>query len=329
MWLSTNYEFAKWASSTWDKPPVPYVGGESFIAREHIAPSPTPLPDGWIIASKETKAERKAHSLIEQCLLHPPLPGSFGPLTLELHIVRSIEVGEMSGNQVVLVDVQSEQDCEPQGKQLVAKFYDPLYMNDNGGSLDRFRIVDNDYTHEVRAYQDLRELQGSLIPKFYGSFSVDIPIPSSAETREVRLILLEYIQGLTMKQFCPSRIPQEVRKQVMKKVIDIESSIYERDIFLSDLWPKNIIITEAQFPHEIHLVFVDFDQALVKRGICEGFKDPPDMHLGEYITPLIRCAKENYAWNFLDWIDWDWTPWVQSEYRDEEHLVRPELEHFS
>ncbi|CAN6666798.1 hypothetical protein TRVA0_038S01002 [Trichomonascus vanleenenianus] len=320
MWQITNKEFAKWALA-W--PPVPYLGGETFTAREHIAPSPPPVFYRWNVASNETKAERKAHSLIEQCLLHPPLSGSFGSLTLQLKVLRPIKVGEMSA-QVVLVEVHSEQDCELQGRELVAKFYDPLYISDGEGCLDRFRIVDRHYTYEVRAYRDLHELQGSLIPKFYGSFSVDVPIPLLSKTREVRLILLEYIPGLTMKQFCTSKIPQEVRKQVMKKVIDIESSVYKRDVLLREVWPENVIIRETEFPREIHLVFVGFDRAHERRRL-KRFKDPRDMYLGEYITPLIRWEKRNKALNFLDWIDWDWTPWVQSEYRDEEHLVTPEL----
>ncbi|CAN6660685.1 hypothetical protein TRVA0_032S01398 [Trichomonascus vanleenenianus] len=150
-------------------------------------------------------------------------------------------------------------------------------------------------------------------------------MPWSSKTRQVRLILLEYIPGLSMKQFNPSKIPQDIRKKVMKKVIDVESLVYKRDVLLREVWPQNVIITETEFPRDIHLVFVGFHRALFQRGKLEGSEDRRDLHLGEYITPLVRWAELNDVWNFLKWIDWDWTPWIQSEYRHEEHLATSEL----
>ncbi|PMB66366.1 hypothetical protein BM221_007353 [Beauveria bassiana] len=56
-------------------------------------------------------------------------------------------------------------------------------------------------TNEARAYQRLGPLQGIVVPRFYGSYTVDIPVPQSAlqhhhaQPRPVRLVLYEYING--------------------------------------------------------------------------------------------------------------------------------------
>ena len=122
-------------------------------------------------------------------------------------------------------------------EKLVAKVYDPLYFHDDDGHINAFSCVDKHYTHEVHAYHTLAEVQGTFIPRFYGSFSLDIPCQNSAK-RTVRLILIEYIPGLAMSQVNATRYPQDIRQQIMKAVVEFESSAYEKDIVLTDLSPR-------------------------------------------------------------------------------------------
>jgi hypothetical protein len=94
------------------------------------------------------------------------------------------------------------------GDRLIAKIYDPLYFNDEDGRLNPFLCVDRHYAHESRAYHVLSEMQGTRIPIFYGSYSLELPTH-----RTVRLILIEYIPGTTLQSLKtradPSRTSSE------------------------------------------------------------------------------------------------------------------------
>lgn len=48
-----------------------------------------------------------------------------------------------------------------QGQQVVAKLYDPMYMNDDGFYINPFLVADKEYTNETAAYQALSDFQGS------------------------------------------------------------------------------------------------------------------------------------------------------------------------
>ena len=54
-------------------------------------------------------------------------------------------------------------------KKVVTKAYDPLFFDDLDGYLTHFDVDKHD-THEVHTCSVLAVLQGSLIPKNYGSF---------------------------------------------------------------------------------------------------------------------------------------------------------------
>ncbi|CAN6644425.1 hypothetical protein TRVA0_020S01794 [Trichomonascus vanleenenianus] len=181
-------------STSLPKPEIPYVRGWKFTIRQHIAPPSTPVIHNGFISSKDRKEEARRLTPLQRCILHPPLAGDFGPGSVEFRIRDTIKIGDGYNSQVFIVRARSDLERIKRGQKLVAKVYDPLYViDDDGGYVDPFAVVDNDYTHEVRVYEELSDYQGGLIPIFYGSFSMDIPVEGS-QTREVRLILLEYIQ---------------------------------------------------------------------------------------------------------------------------------------
>ena len=60
---------------------------------------------------------------------------------------------------------------------VVAKIYDPLYIDNDELYVNPFVAADKDYTHEVAAYKAFSDLQGLMIPKYYGSYSLDVPTP--------------------------------------------------------------------------------------------------------------------------------------------------------
>ncbi|RAK87304.1 hypothetical protein BO79DRAFT_229668 [Aspergillus costaricaensis CBS 115574] len=168
-------------------------------------------------------------------------------------------------------------------EDLVAKVYDPLYLNDH---------------------------DGDLIPRFYGSYSTDIncqDIGDDAETNEmcsrtVRLILNEHVPGRSMLQAGPSNFPQRDRQQIMKSVIEFESEVYRRDILLTDLSPRNVMMVPPGSRRQCNLEFF----------------------LGQYISPILRW-KKGMKLEFDDWIDWEWADWVDAEFAYTAHTITPAM----
>ncbi|CAN6674725.1 hypothetical protein TRVA0_062S00474 [Trichomonascus vanleenenianus] len=262
------------------------------------------------------RQESRNLSKFERYPRHPPLAGKFGSGTVDLKFLYPIRVGPNSHTQVFMVEAQSDLDRVKRGQILVAKAYDPVFMDDEGGFLDSFHMADEHYTHEVLAYEKLSEFQGGPIPKFYGSFSLDVPTPNE-RTREVRLILLEYTPGNSMQVLNAESFLQKDRQQMMKSVVDFEGSVYQRDIALSDLKPEHVIVTDPSYSRERPLVFVDFGFAIFDRILDDRIaRYGPEPFLGQYISPILRwgVGGEDFACRFDDWIDWEWQRWLESEY---------------
>jgi hypothetical protein len=99
---------------------------------------------------------------------------------------------------------------------LVAKVFDPLYFDDDDGYLDPFRAMDQFYTHEAGTYQALKELQGQGISHYYGSYPISLPLPGKSHgNREVRMVLLEYIQGIPMSRVRPEQLSKASRQRII------------------------------------------------------------------------------------------------------------------
>ncbi|OJJ34690.1 hypothetical protein ASPWEDRAFT_182838 [Aspergillus wentii DTO 134E9] len=292
------------------KPPIPYVKGWRFTVQSHTPPPPTPVTQNGCCNSMPEIEERRDLSAAERCLQNPPLPGKAGSTTLELEIVHLLKVKDGTNAQVFVINIiGSNPESSWPGQKVVAKVYDPLYHDDDDGYLNSFRCVDKHYTHEVASYENLSEFQGDAVPTFYGSYSLDIPVEGLG-VRTVRLILVEYIPGILMKDANPQDFSQSARQQVMKKIIDFETDVYfKKDMCNEDISPRNVIMHP-----EGKLVYIDFANVLFGRKTDDYFASTIDMFLGQYISPLLRWTNQDNAWDFQDWIDWDWEPWVKAEY---------------
>ncbi|GES63749.1 hypothetical protein ATEIFO6365_0007043600 [Aspergillus terreus] len=223
-----------------------------------------------------------------------------------------------------IVEARSEFSGVQRGMQLVAKVYDPLYCDDDP-YINPFRCVDNHYTHEVHTYHLLSDFQGKSIPKFYGSFSLDIPTEGS-ELRTVRLILLEYIPGSSMQQANPKNFSQQTRQLMLKAIVDFESLLYQRDMLLQDLSPRNVMIVDATFSYENgrNLVFIDFVNVLFGRVPDDMRKYRRESLLGKYISSVLRWRNRGTS-EFRDWVDWEWKPWVENEFAHTVSSITPEM----
>ncbi|EGC44977.1 conserved hypothetical protein [Histoplasma capsulatum var. duboisii H88] len=296
------------------KPPLPYFPGQEFCIHPHTPPAPT---TGEVMLSYEDHRERESMHPVDRCILHPPLPGLTGKGTIRLKIVEPVRIGDQQSAQLVTVHMVDKtpdiSDLIPTDKHLVAKFYDPLYFDHEQDDADPFRYTDLAYSHETTAYQLLYPLQGTIIPRYYGSFTLELPIPNKSCSRSIRLILIEKVPGISMQCLNPTNYPQSERQNILKAIIDAESLLYTHDILHKDMHPRNVLVLDSA---DRRVVLIDFGYCGIGRTPSNSSPEWKAKHLpGVPISPLLRWAQvwDRHA-NFHEWIDWDWQTWLEHCY---------------
>ena len=115
---------------------------------------------------------------------------------------------------------------------LVAKIYDPLYYPAYKNSCRRDDVImraDFDYSREAASYNELRGLlEGTIILKYYGSWTCDITVntPYGPRKRPVRLILMEFVDGICMQDLDANEFTKEERSNIMVKAIPSHGGVY-------------------------------------------------------------------------------------------------------
>jgi serine/threonine protein kinase len=287
------------------KPDFPYTVGKHLRVRSHIPPQPTNLSN--CLLKFHARRERESIDPVQRCLLHPPSSGTFTSGVAELEIIKLVRAGDQHGAQLLTVRVLTSTYDLPSDTDLLAKFYDPLYFDHEQDDADPFLCVDSAYTHESAVYQKLADFQGSIIPKYYGSFSLSLPI-DHMNSREVRLILMENVPGISMHDLNPSNFTKSERQAIMKAIIDSETALYNHEVRHRDIYPRNILVLPSD--HARKVVLVDFGKAWTSRS---PFPEWEEKFLpGIPISPLLRWIKPR-EW-FDGWVDWDWMAWVEQHY---------------
>ncbi|KAK9249273.1 hypothetical protein V1506DRAFT_569458 [Lipomyces tetrasporus] len=277
------------------KPFLPYYPGREWSILSHDPPAPTV---GHCDLTRDGAWEREWKHPLERCILHPPRPGSFGTTTVDLKIVDIVRAGDQHSSQLVTVQVVNvdppESSLPTSNIPLMAKIYDPLYFDHEQDDADPFLCVDRAYCQEAAAYKALSELQGTIIPRYYGSYSFDLPA-GDATTRSVRLILIEVVPGSCMLQLDPVDFSQSERQVIMKAIVDAESLLYTHNVLHGDVHPRNILILDTG--REIsarQVVLVDLGRARIGRSTRLDNPEYEKKYLpGVPISPLLRWNK---AW---------------------------------
>ena len=340
----------------WRKPPFPYKVGAKIQVRAHKPPSLSPMR--WPIDSKDV-AEWEDFSPLERCLKHPPPPGTYDKGSASLEILESIYAADEKNAQLVLVRVRpgAKEDVSggklpsslPPESTLVAKFYDPLYYDHDQHDSDPFKNVNSSYLFEVGAYTRLSNMQGTAIPKFYGSFTTSFPVPiegmeegiEEGQTREVRLILMEFIRGSRMLDANPQDYTQQQRQDIMGSVVDADTTIYANDIMLLDLYPRNVMLPQdnqtckaapgsTQSPSRSQTrpaVLIDFDTVHLGRNSPGRLSLMGEQYYmpGTVISPILRWAQPRKYNRFAAWVDWNWEEWIAERYARDKPTITEEM----
>ena len=248
----------------------------------------------------------------EKCVNLPPLPGTAMEGIVSVELTRLLRVGDDKTSQLAVVRVLDSSMSLPD-EEMVAKFYDPLYYaygQDAVELYDPFYSVNLAYTHESAAYPHLVGLQGSIIPRFYGSFTLDFPT-GYGRSRSVRLILMQYINDARpMNELDPMDFSKKDRQRIIKGVINASSEMHARNLHHRDLHQRNILIRVIEC--RLRVMLVDFEKAEFGRMGTDDPEYERQWFAGMYISPLLRWnAEKNQQWPFEEWIDWDWQPWLE------------------
>ncbi|KAG8164510.1 hypothetical protein KVR01_006428 [Diaporthe batatas] len=272
-----------------DRPRLPYLPGFSVRISRHAPPS-----EGEQSGFQERPTlseeylETVTHS--EAVVANPPVDGlEDSSSQAELAITSSIAIGAARGAQIVACTVTPlDGDSEP--FEATAKIYDPLYYNfeHSMGYYPRDCVdeADQDYAVETYAYEILEQTgyTGSSAPKYYGSWTFTLPIvfKGSSTSRPVRLILMERINGVTIRD---SRIqntysraagkdafhyPEEYRLEVLARAMDAHVQQIKGGVDQSDFAGRNILLAPMQ-SEKIggiflpRIVLIDYNNANVRQ----------------------------------------------------------------
>ncbi|KAF1951561.1 hypothetical protein CC80DRAFT_495965 [Byssothecium circinans] len=309
--------------------PSLYAVGTFHIAKHHIPPLPSSrLYPGFHNSDDEADSDEelgwqpdetdqdtlKATTQREWCLSHSPCPGTTDPFrTRSFTITKAIRTGDQSGAQVVLTD-----------DGLVAKIYDPLYYNFYDVDLYDMRLdivaeADEDFFRETAAYRFLSgtPFAGTATPKYHGSWTLDvcIDVNGSEVVREVRMILIEYIDGVCMCDIHPiDDITNAARENIMAKLIEINTDLEDFGLKNNDLEPRNIMISapDNDFTQEdLRICIIDLAMTVIplKKGHNSSGKPKPRNPIVYWWSCTIWSS---YGWMPLDYddtCDWIWEKW--------------------
>ncbi|KAH7383819.1 hypothetical protein BKA66DRAFT_417355 [Pyrenochaeta sp. MPI-SDFR-AT-0127] len=301
-------------SKPYYKPPLPYIVGGSFTAKRHQPPAPFGgiyAGDGLPHIDLDPPPNQ-----VDWCLSHPPEGGlTISKDICHFNITGTLRTGLNCGAQILLTN------------EGVAKIFDPMYYRFHPRDFPEFTVdvtanAASDYSIEAAAYFETmgKKVQGSIMPKYHGSWTLEITqhIRGLSVTREVRMILIEYVSGESMLDVDPDDLNQEERDNIMRKLIEADYDLRLAGIHHHDLEPKNVILSRPTTSNyadpKMRLTLIDFAISTVHRIIWGG---PFQFRL---YNPCFYWAAASW-WSMCGWlpyrdqerIQWVWREWGDSK----------------
>ncbi|ROW04442.1 hypothetical protein VMCG_05091 [Cytospora schulzeri] len=253
-------------------------------------------------------------TMLEKCLKHPPIVTDTPKDQDIRHLVitRQIRCGEGFDAQLVECHLGNPKD------RLVAKIFDPLYLNLDGyENYSPTYFCERHYSCEAAAYQRIKErgLDGRFTPRFEGSWSFEIPVRVDKDRevrREVRLILQELIPGDTVKALIESKAAQKinpaVRMELLAQLMETYSHLQFIGVKHKDTYTRNAMVYKD--PKDVwHITLIDFSHSGVSGTPTSKWRHK---HAELPMSPIAIC-----------WGNWPLYPledieeyWIDPKYRD-------------
>jgi hypothetical protein len=208
---------------------------------------------------------------LQNCHLHNVSPPSELPPSLSVTLSSPFAVGIRERiTQVWKVTGSSG--------PLTARFYDPLYFEDPDGLVDPFISIDLAVASETAAYNQLQQVQGDVVPQFYGLFLC--PIPS--QRRSIYVVLLEYIHGEDLATLRDGGLCSEHRNAIRDAASETWARVKALGVHNFDSKPRNFILrpTEAK---EVGSTTSDVQSNAAERRTVTCLDPKCTLHLREAI----------------------------------------------
>lgn len=315
-----------------DKPSLPYIPGLALGIDRHVPPPPFIESLRKDLAPRPSPSEDYLRSVPQSKAVveFPPIDtgAPAGPEMARLLVTTPVCVGEVRGAQIISCTVHPH-PRHGRPYQATAKIYDPLYYNFKAHLShqpeDVMYNADLDYSNEAAAYEQLRKTgqAGSSAPAYYGSWSFSLPITVDNKpcNRPVRLILMEELNGRTIRD---TRIrndpnirtgdsfhyPEEYRLEILARAMDAFVRQLQFGVDQSDFTGRNVLLVQdnSNGSQEMEtsgglplprVVLIDYNNATINQGT-------PHRSLPE--NPI------SIFWNVYLWEDFG--GWAPNEWQD-------------
>ncbi|KDQ50316.1 hypothetical protein JAAARDRAFT_200091 [Jaapia argillacea MUCL 33604] len=115
---------------------------------------------------------------------------------------------------------------------------------------------------EVEAYRLLEPLQGSGIPQFFASGTLNLP-PSEPRAIPINVVLLEHIRdSISVGELSESPSPPHIPKELLESLFETVSRFAGLGVAHTDLNLGNVLFTPAE--HYTRACVIDFGNAIVR-----------------------------------------------------------------
>jgi len=314
-------------SAIYERQPLsPYRPGVTLDIQAHIPPPPF----GRDYRNEDTirrpvygLSADKGNDRLDFALSHPPLetpphlPTKSHVLTVLEKIDRRQErVSCYGGPHLVRCYLDSDESCH-----YVAKIYDGVNYPLSGPGprgYDCMYRADQDYSREASAYQNIPlDMQGSIVPRYFGSWTFSVETGVCGLRRCVRMILLEHVDGecmldmiLRAKGVTQTDLPAELfdilpidhgllppeleRLDILAGVIEAEIMLLHAGIAHRDTAPRNVLISRSMK----RVILIDFNKSRVYKCYESGRRFLESQ--GPNLLPISPIQR---YWNSSEFVD--------------------------
>ncbi|KAK3304587.1 uncharacterized protein B0T15DRAFT_568372 [Chaetomium strumarium] len=176
-------------------------------------------------------------------------------------------------------------DCGPENSENSAKYEAIMW-----------RECESNFNRETEAYERLKDVQGTTIPRMYAHVRLvlqdpDMPqdllgSPDTARYFEVKGVLLQFIPGHTLSQLHTSPLAllePEKWQAIIQAAVDAVHEIDKRGVLNMSVAPHNVVVnSRTQTPYIVDFGNCDFKDRMIKLWKESGRMDDDDDEEIEY-----------------------------------------------
>ncbi|VUC31942.1 unnamed protein product [Clonostachys rosea] len=258
------------AAEKYQRPDIPYQSGLVLQVRAHIPFEPFGNP-GYATTFKNRGDDfAPTHGQADWCMENPypethPHPDKS---VFNLRLLDQVAVRDGRGTQLLRCEWEGQ---EARGLPLVAKIFDPMYYARDEVGEDVTWVAASDYACETASYEDLQKagVDGVWTPKYFGSWTFDLPITED-ETRQVHMVILEWVNAPTMLSYCERRrihhIPPQRRLDILAQIFETRAQLAFHGAESLDLAMRNVLIMGdiENDPAPPRVIFIDFNDSFAR-----------------------------------------------------------------